>query len=161
MPDCSFGLRIDAYYDGELEPDVHAIFERHLSECAECRAELESLQRLTAHFDATSTAKLSHNKLRRLYDTPQAPTERTLLPFAMGLMATAASILVVCSAWLYEVPRSAPTARVVAKGDLPAWEQLAMTLQVEPPSVLGGETAVAQADLADWMLFRLSNGREP
>lgn len=161
MPDCSFACRIDAYYDGELEAEAQAAFEEHLAECADCRRELESLRRLSGHFASTEISTLSHSELRHLYETPKAEPERSLLPFAMGLMATAASLLIVSAAWLSEIPRVRPTPPVVAMHDVPDWERFAMSGQTEAAPGLGEQTAVAEADLADWMLSGLSNGREP
>jgi anti-sigma factor RsiW len=161
MPDCSFACRIDAYYDGELEGEAQAAFEEHLAECADCRRDLESLRRLSGHFATTPVSALTRIELRRLYDTPKSEPERSLFSFAVGLLATAASLLIVSAAWLSEIPAVKPVVPVVAMHDVPDWERFAMSGQTEVPPGLGERTAVADADLADWMLSGLSNGREP
>jgi anti-sigma factor RsiW len=161
MPDCSFACRIDAYYDGELEPEAQGAFEEHLGGCADCRRELASLRQLSGHFASTEVSSLTRTELRRLYDTPKAEPERSLFSFAVGLLATAASLLIVSAAWLSEIPPVKPAAPVVAMHDVPDWERFAMSGQTELPPGLGDRTAVADADLADWMLSGLSSGREP
>lgn len=42
----SEGPEISSYLDGEMAPDARARVELHLSSCADCRAELESLRHL-------------------------------------------------------------------------------------------------------------------
>src|SRR6185436_9224748 len=47
---------IDAYVDGELDDEQHAEFERHLSGCQSCMAELPRLLALTIALDAAAEA---------------------------------------------------------------------------------------------------------
>lgn len=162
MPDCTFACRIDAYYDGELDGEALAIFEEHLAHCVHCREELESLRNLTRRFSATPTSELNGSELSRLYDTATKPAERPQIGFAVGLLAMAASLLVVGTAWLMEIPRVAPAAApTVAVREIPDWEQFAMGGPVTPAPGLDDRTAVAENDLADWMLSGLSAGRVP
>ena len=46
MPDHKFEL-LNAYLDGELNPQQRRKFEAHLESCEECQAELESLESLS------------------------------------------------------------------------------------------------------------------
>ena len=161
MPDCTFACRVDAYYDGELDGEALAGFEAHLTDCAACREELESLRSLTGHFSTTTTSELISSELRDLYAIAKKPAERPLGGFAVGLLATAASLLVVGTAWLMEIPRLAPATPTVAVREVPDWEQFAMGGPVTPAPGLDDRTAVAENDLADWMLSGLSAGREP
>jgi anti-sigma factor RsiW len=46
MPCPETRLRLEAYFDGELDAISAADLERHIGECAECRAELEDLENL-------------------------------------------------------------------------------------------------------------------
>jgi hypothetical protein len=45
--------------------------------------------------------------------------------------------------------------------EIPEWEQFAMNGQVQPIPGEDNRTAVAEAELADWMLSGLATGREP
>jgi anti-sigma factor RsiW len=46
---CAESLRVQAYFDGELESVSAAELERHLEHCAECRALLAGLEELRSH----------------------------------------------------------------------------------------------------------------
>jgi anti-sigma factor RsiW len=162
MPDCSYACRIDAYYDQELDPLDRASVEEHLAQCPHCRQELASLQRLSSRFFSIPTDELSHRELNRLYTVSQsAPQAKPLLPFAVGLMAAAASLLVVCSAWLSEVPPAVAPTRVAVLDEGADWEKYALMGPNEAPSPLGDQTAVAEVNLADLMLYGLSDGGKP
>ena len=46
MNDCEEASRLTAYHDGELSPSDRAQFERHLSQCPRCAAELGRIRKL-------------------------------------------------------------------------------------------------------------------
>jgi hypothetical protein len=75
----------------------------------------------------------------------------------MVLGALAASILVVSSVWLMELP--APSARPVQMVRVPAprWERIAVTLRADPILVDDNSSIqLANADFTDWMLQGLA-----
>ncbi|HYZ75591.1 MAG TPA: zf-HC2 domain-containing protein [Chthoniobacterales bacterium] len=45
---------LDAYLDGELEPDKRAALEQHLDGCPECKQKLDRLRRLREFFTANA-----------------------------------------------------------------------------------------------------------
>lgn len=45
---------MDAYFDGELSPEIEQSFSRHLQECASCRQELEERQLLRSELSRLS-----------------------------------------------------------------------------------------------------------
>jgi anti-sigma factor RsiW len=57
---CAESLRVQAYFDGEVDALAAAEIERHAGHCAECRALLQDLERTRA-------------RMRRDLDFPQAP----------------------------------------------------------------------------------------
>lgn len=50
--------RIAAYVDGELSEAASATFERHVEQCAECRAELRAHRMFVCELDAALTGKV-------------------------------------------------------------------------------------------------------
>ena len=52
---CAESLRVQAYFDGEVDAVSAADIERHIEHCAECRALLADLEQLRSVLRATST----------------------------------------------------------------------------------------------------------
>jgi len=66
--------------------------------------------------------------------------------------------LIVSCVWLNELPAPAPPGQPLARAEAPAWERVALTLRADPlPSGLDGESYLADARLADWVLRGLAN----
>ena len=101
-------VRLDELATGALSPEERRIAEAHVAECAECRAELESIRRLQAG-------------LRRAYDAQPGPSLRARNEVHARIGAGEA--------------RGTPSARVVsiderrrertARWSLPRWAQVA------------------------------------
>ncbi|MFQ6101584.1 MAG: MG2 domain-containing protein [Anaerolineae bacterium] len=98
------GAELLAYLDGELDARERARVEAHLSECAECAAELEQLHVLRQELDATFDAALTPVRLpaadRRIRERLLARTERSpwwTLWQRRGLLAQAALAVLVCA----------------------------------------------------------------
>ncbi len=165
MEACAMTSRIGAFHDGELDSAMRREVEQHLAVCADCRAELESLRRMSGLFGSASAMEMTAEEMGRVHRLAEALVEesqsdRSLLRFVGGLLAAAASILVVCGAWWSEISPTVPAVGPVRVAvDSPAWERVAMTLRVDPEPVRGEGTALADARLADWMLDGLSGGK--
>lgn len=52
------GNLVGAYVDGELDEAATAVFEQHLEDCAECRAELRAHRLFVCELDAALTGKV-------------------------------------------------------------------------------------------------------
>jgi anti-sigma factor RsiW len=75
---CAEGQRVQAYFDGELEGAAATAVERHLSECAECRALYAQLQATRARLQRELPAIVAPPQLRariaRALDAENATT---------------------------------------------------------------------------------------
>ncbi len=158
MEDCKYLLSIAAYHDGELEPSARIAIEKHLTDCPVCAGELDSLRRLSAAFSSAPIPRLSDMQVARLRRSADAFEDRSPIHFAGGLLALAASIVVVAAVWWKP---AAPQVGVEVAGVgrvQPEWEKVASTLRVEPMIDRPRDTALADAHLADWMLDGLAGG---
>ena len=153
MSSCDFSIQVSTYHDGELSPPSATALEQHLNWCSPCAEELQSMRDLShamrelpvqSHLSAAGLS-LCHGEVEA-WGSEQR--DRWLMRFARGLVAIAACLLVGVGVW---VSRPAPAKPVAAAPDHP-WEQVAVTLQTEIPTVGGTELA------ADWVLADASNG---
>ena len=167
MSDCAFQPRLEAYHDGRLAPDARAAVERHVTGCAACAAHLAWLREVSASLAHARPNPITADERRRLHaalneaiDAGETePYPLSLSRTAAALAAVAASILLVSWVWLDELPAATPrgTVQAVAAAEVPAWERVAINLRIDPmPSYPGGETYLADARLADWMLEGLA-----
>jgi Putative zinc-finger len=62
---CEFSEKLIAWIDQELEGDGSAHVERHVRNCAECRAELEKYRRVSGTFDAYCDGVMEANAAGR------------------------------------------------------------------------------------------------
>lgn len=76
------GQDVSSYLDGELGPEARARVELHLSSCAECRAELESLRHLKLALSAAPRRPLPADVAVAL----EARASRRAVPFLAGLL---------------------------------------------------------------------------
>ena len=98
MEPCERSNDVNAYHDHVLPDERRIALEGHLQSCASCARELESLRRLSRLFAAGMTApEPVRVKLHDLRETQSA------VRFEMGLIGMAASILIICGAWLMNV----------------------------------------------------------
>jgi anti-sigma factor RsiW len=68
LPECNaIQPELDAYLDGELAPPEQRSVERHLEECAACRAELELLRAVTGSLRQVERPAPSEAMRRRLF----------------------------------------------------------------------------------------------
>lgn len=167
MSDCHYQDRLDAFHDGELDPAAAEQVERHAEACASCAAELRRMRQVTGMFEALADEPVSDNALGRFHravDQVEEEPPLGVLRIAAVLTSLAASVLVIGSAWLWELPPAPSGAPQVAYHPrlTTDWERVAMTLEPDPlPRTvweLGDRTRLADADvrLADWMLDNLS-----
>jgi len=110
-------MELDAYVTGELDADLSAEIERHLSECPACRAELLGLQKENAlYHEYRSTVEVPISAWEQLQPrinlSPMADAEESKpairhSPFAIRwwMWAAAASVLLVTglSVYFYEL----------------------------------------------------------
>lgn len=153
MSDCDPQL-LSAYIDGELLPVDRDRMEAHVRNCPACAQELELLRGLSSALRDVQFDELNASELRQIHSAIDESADQPILRLGLTLSAIAASILVVGSAWLMELPGASRTP-AVATTPSPSWEQMAMTLSPGPLMEAGGggnEIQLARADFADWML---------
>jgi anti-sigma factor RsiW len=160
---CTMAPRVGAFHDGELEGEARTLVEEHLATCATCQTELASLRRMSALFDQAPVAALGAKEVREVRNRAEAMVADPLpLGFIGGLLAAAASIVIVCGAWWGELPSPAGTSpsAPLAFRQMEPWEQVALSPWRTRFEFREDGTAVAAADeqLADWMLSGLSGG---
>lgn len=154
MQQCPFQSRLSAFYDRELDPLAARELGSHLANCPACSGELESMRLVSRLMHEAPAGQLSQMGRARLHQTAQqASRRRDVFPLARGLMAAAASVLIIAGAWLVEMPRgSAPMIGETAHSQSD-WETLASGGKLGSPQ---NETGVASADasakFSQWML---------
>lgn len=102
------GPDISAYLDGALAPEPRARVELHLSACAECRAELDSLRHLKLALSAAPRRRLPPDlglALERRFVAGNRPWAAWLKPAVLIPAGALAGAALVVSLWL----RSAST----------------------------------------------------
>jgi anti-sigma factor RsiW len=100
MNDCPNGLRLSAYFDGELPAaDAQSVAD-HLEACAPCQTEMAWMGRLSGGLMAFQSGALPDRALRRMQRAVAWQADAGLLRFARGVAAAAAIVVLSCSAWL-------------------------------------------------------------
>jgi anti-sigma factor RsiW len=162
---CTMTPRVGAYHDGELDETARTAVEDHLTACDTCRGELEALRRVSSLFAATPMARLDARELREVRTRAAELAEPLPLGFIGGLLAAAASIVIVCGAWWGEIPQAGGPGShggdtPIASRSLEPWEQMAVGPWRAHLEFREDATAVAARDeqLADWMLSGLGGG---
>ena len=108
---------------------------------------------------------LRDDELVRLHQAIDAEQEdHPVWRLGMILGALAASVMIISSAWLMELPARSRVAPVgqVATAPMESWERVAMYLRADPSAVPAddpGAIRVADSQFAQWMLDGLS--RQP
>jgi anti-sigma factor RsiW len=86
--DCAEGLRVQAYFDGELDAQAAAEVEQHLQNCAQCQALIEELEQvrrlLRPHAAPTPVPALLRARITRSLDA--RPPVRSG-PFWIGVLS--------------------------------------------------------------------------
>jgi anti-sigma factor RsiW len=115
MSQCTISQQLGLYLDGELDARGRATVERHLQECAPCRAELADLSAISRLIAQAPQPRLSQISLHRLHARTDAVMEEGLVRLARIMQAVAASVLIAGSAWLM---RAAPVTQTPAQASV-------------------------------------------
>lgn len=152
---------LSAYLDDELSPQARSAVEQHLRDCPQCTAELQRLREASQIIGGSTFEALNATELARIHAAiDDQKEEQPILRLGMMLSALAASILIISSAWLMEIPAEGGDGGhnlAVAAAPVAQWERVAMTLRAEPmPLQVDVDTdhsvQFADAQFAEWML---------
>ena len=166
MTQCISPMQLEAYRDGELSAVDAGSVADHVRGCDACAAELKELGELSALLNSRAIepggAEMTSAELARLHarvETSLTRADRQSNPFpaVKAMMALAASVLIIATAWLSEMPRATvatPSPSVTIAG-APQWERIAVTLQVDPPVPGTGMSGLADEEMTNWMLQNL------
>jgi anti-sigma factor RsiW len=147
MSECSQNnLRLlHRYHDGELDSADRRQVEQHLSECAECRGQLNELRALSGRLVEVRLDPITSDEQDRLHQAISAVTsgftDHAIIRMAFSMAAIAASLLIVTSVWLVTSMQGRSDASG-AGGSPQDWQQVAMTLH-------------SDSHLPDWMVHSL------
>jgi anti-sigma factor RsiW len=155
MSECPFQSRLSAFHDRELDAELAAKLESHLSGCQECQQGLQGIRAVSRLLSPPESVRMSQMGVARLHAVADAAARRRdVFPLARALLAVAASVLVIAGAWLYETPRPIPSGQGIVEVKPEAdWEKFARGAKVTPVEA-GHETGVA-GDFSEWMLRNL------
>lgn len=164
MSHCEFESKLEAWHDGELEPrDAHQM-SQHLQGCPHCAAALASIRQISALFaamrrqekgDAAEIVRL-HEAVDREMDlkSPLQQVDPAFWRAAAVLSGLAASVLIIASAWLWDLPRGHVRQPPLVAETQP-WETVAVTLRPDPligpsgvPNDAADQTDLAEADVS-------------
>lgn len=160
ITECSFQSRLSAFHDGELDSETSARLEAHLADCESCREALGGIRAVSRLLGTPGSGRLSQIGLARLHETADsAAGGRSIFPLAKTMIAVAASILIIASAWLAEIPPATQRdTRIVGKVRPEAeWERLAGGGKLDSPRGMGNDTGVA----IQWMVDSLKTNPRP
>jgi anti-sigma factor RsiW len=154
-------LHLTAYLDGALDRESQERVEDHVLVCSACAEELHALRRSIGLLRTLPYQGLRRANLKKLHAAiDDEAADHAIWRLAGRLAALAASILVIASVWLMESPVTRPQSAVASKSIQP-WEQLAMTLCVDP---LAADDSV-QFAVTTWMIESLftdtNEGNDP
>lgn len=145
--DCIFGPQLDAYYDGELPPELARRFESHLAACPACTERLAELRQFGDALRASLPAEPDPAMLRLIHRKIDQQPDPAVLRTLYRLAAAAAIVLMVCG--LEQVRTEAAPAPSQA-GE---WELAAVTVRPDE--------AAATPRLASWFYHELSQESQP
>lgn len=152
MDICSQAGEISAFHDGELSGERLAAAERHLAECAVCRADLARLRRLSRLLGDAPMPTLSPAGRRRLYELAPAFTQRVYLRLAEWTTALAASVVIACSLWIIH-GNSAQAGSEQASN----WPLIALN----PPQEHDVTDMPEEPQFVDWVTTNVTAGQNP
>jgi anti-sigma factor RsiW len=144
---CDRAAEVHAYHDGELDGALVRSFETHLSGCAACREELESLRRLSRLFNNATFPPMSEAAMARLEGAWADVSERALLRITSWMTGMAAALLV-GALLVWSGARNDAANRSVAA------DPVVLATAAEPP----GEVNSDVIQVAQWMADDLSIG---
>lgn len=163
--ECEHQLRLSAFHDRQMPETEARRLEEHLISCETCRTTLVEIQRVTFAFSTLGKTgpSIAVKARARLAADMAASEVSSSVPFVLSLLTgLAASLLVIAWIWTDErlIPGNQEPKAIARVATIPEWEQIAMTLQVDPlPSDSTGvpdQPALAEARLTDWMLQNLA-----
>jgi anti-sigma factor RsiW len=149
MSECPNQLRIEAYHDGELSPEVAREVQLHLIDCAPCRDELRALQSMSQFVRSFAPAEMPSRAMDRLHEQVDALTQVDTLRFAKRLSSLAACLLAAAGVWF------ATTSRTSEASPAP-WERAAIMLQLDNTTA---SAQTGESDTAQWMLASLNGSQ--
>jgi hypothetical protein len=155
MQECPFEARVSAFYDDELDADTSGQLRAHLADCPSCSASLQALRRVSRLIASAPTRPISQIGMARLHAAADsAARQRTVFPMAKALLAIAASVLIVGSAWLVEIPGQSASPN--ASADVHSFEDeldsLATGGRFLVPNEIVPETDLADRRFGEWMI---------
>jgi len=152
MSECEPQL-LSSYMDGELASADRDRVAQHLRLCPSCARELLLLQEGSQLLREYPFDTINDEELSRIHGAIEAESEQPVWRLGMLVGALAASIMIISSAWLMEIP-AATNSGLQATAPMPQWERVAMTLRADPlPQTVNDDgIRLADAGLADWML---------
>jgi anti-sigma factor RsiW len=154
---------LSVYLDGELPADRREQLELHLRDCPECRAQLQMLRDNARAIQQHPFDDLRDDELTRLHQAIDAEQEdHPVWRLGLILGALAASVMIISSAWLMELParRTVHPQEEVSMQPMESWERVAMYLRADPLAVPAddqGAIRLADSQFAQWMLDGLAN----
>lgn len=105
MSQCPYQNRLSAYHDRELDAPAAAELAGHLATCPRCAQELHAIEEMGQLISSAPMGRMSQIAMARLHGVADRSASRGgLLPLVRGLIAVAASILIIGGAWLMEMP---------------------------------------------------------
>jgi len=141
---CPHLPQVSAYHDGALEPSAAQALHEHMTRCADCAGELARLRRLSGLLADVPVPAMRPGAMVRMHRAVAATRQRVVvMRLARVLSAAAATILVVCTAWLWV---SAQSGQPESWG-ISSWEAVA---------VGSIDDTDAEALLAQWIVEDLS-----
>jgi len=132
-------------HDGELSSGELAAAETHIRECADCRALLADLRRLSQLISQATPAEMAAEAAERMHRAWHAARDRGVLRAASWLTAAAAAVLVMALL-------TSPAGQAEPGSRPPVWQTVAVTPPAGVHDEAGGDTAVTAQWMADDLL---------
>ena len=154
MTTCSYGSMVDAYHDGELTPESRISFEKHLTDCPPCQADLAQTRQLAAFIAAAPKRMLSAEARQSLLELAPMIGERAYLRIAEWTTALAASVLIAAGVWMFFGSNSQNT-QIWAEGGsvLPVF--------LNPPKEHDALDVPDDPKLVDWVTTNVAVAQNP
>jgi anti-sigma factor RsiW len=155
MQECPFEARLSAFYDDELDADTSGRLQAHLADCPSCSASLQALRQVSRLIASAPTRPISQMGMARLHAAADvAARQRTVFPMAKALLAIAASVLIVGSAWLVEIPGQSGSPKTSA--DVHSFDneldRIATGGRLILPNEIARDTDLADRRFGQWMI---------
>jgi anti-sigma factor RsiW len=160
MRECPFESRLGAYHDDELDAQTSDRLAAHLTDCPQCSSSLQAIRQMSRMIASAPTRPVSQIGMARLHAVADAAAKQgTVFPLAKALLAIAASLLIIGSAWLVEMPgRNATQTPVVDPRSFDELDSLATGGRLILPANIARDTdvAVRQQGFEQWMIDNIT-----